>query len=200
MATDVKKSLNLYELLGIPENADNKAIDRRLGPTLHKWHPDRNLGDPRAVKIFAEYSSYRDILKDPEQRREHDARIRRHEAAQRGEANKLLPRERLVTRSGFWRPAELTNAENNFGIQRQAAFKARKGEDKFYDIQIQTHRSSDVTRRNAQHRAEKVPQLLYVPSEVYELEAAERNRVQGSFMVGDDRAYMQEATQTSRRR
>lgn len=62
-----------YEVLGIPRNADIKAIKDAFRQLALKYHPDRNK-EPGASDRFKEIAQAYAILSDPKKRAEYDAR------------------------------------------------------------------------------------------------------------------------------
>ncbi|MGO4869447.1 MAG: molecular chaperone DnaJ [Roseiarcus sp.] len=62
-----------YETLGVPRDADEKAIKDAFRQLALKYHPDRNK-DPGATERFKEIAEAYAILSDPNKRAEYDAR------------------------------------------------------------------------------------------------------------------------------
>ena len=62
-----------YEVLGVPRDADRKAIKEAFRQLALKYHPDRNK-DPGAADRFKEIAEAYAILSDPKKRAEYDAR------------------------------------------------------------------------------------------------------------------------------
>lgn len=60
---------NYYEILGVPENADEETIKRAFRELAKKYHPDRPGGDAEKFKKIVE--AYR-VLSDKNLRREYD--------------------------------------------------------------------------------------------------------------------------------
>ncbi len=61
-----------YEVLGVPRDADDKAIKRAYKRLAMKYHPDRNK-DPDAEEKFKEIAKAYAILSDPQKRKMYDA-------------------------------------------------------------------------------------------------------------------------------
>jgi len=57
-----------YEVLGVPRDADEKAIKNAYHKLAMKWHPDRNPS-PEANEKFREIAKAYAILKDPKNKR-----------------------------------------------------------------------------------------------------------------------------------
>ncbi len=62
-----------YKVLGIPQDADTKAIKDAFRQLALKYHPDRNK-EPGASDRFKEIAEAYAILSDPKKRAEYDAR------------------------------------------------------------------------------------------------------------------------------
>jgi len=65
-------SENLYNVLGINENADVSDIKKAYRSLSLKYHPDKNGGDPEAVSKFQKISEAYEILGDTQKRKEYD--------------------------------------------------------------------------------------------------------------------------------
>lgn len=63
---------DLYEVLGVPHDADSKAIKSAYRKLAMKYHPDRNKA-PDAEEKFRELADAYAILHDPEKRKMYDA-------------------------------------------------------------------------------------------------------------------------------
>ncbi|CAC5406587.1 DNAJA3 [Mytilus coruscus] len=61
-----------YELLGVPKNADAKAIKKAYYELAKKHHPDVSKNDPGSAKKFQEVSEAYEVLSDSTKRREYD--------------------------------------------------------------------------------------------------------------------------------
>ncbi len=62
-----------YAILGVPKNADEKAIKGAYRKLARKHHPDVNKGDAASEAKFKEISEAYTVLSDPEKRRRYDA-------------------------------------------------------------------------------------------------------------------------------
>ena len=65
---------DLYEVLGVPRDADAARIKRAYRELALKYHPDQNPDDPAAEAVFKEVSAAYTILSDPAQRERYDRR------------------------------------------------------------------------------------------------------------------------------
>ena len=63
---------DLYEVLGIIKNADEKTIKKAYRKLAKKYHPDMNPGDKTAEQKFKEATDAYNILSDPEKRKLYD--------------------------------------------------------------------------------------------------------------------------------
>lgn len=64
---------DFYEVLGVPRDADGKAIKDAFRQLALKYHPDRNK-EPGASERFKEIAEAYAVLSDPKKRAEYDAR------------------------------------------------------------------------------------------------------------------------------
>ncbi len=61
-----------YEVLGVPRNADAKAIKSAYRKLALKFHPDKNPGDEQAEGMFKEAAEAYDVLSDADKRARYD--------------------------------------------------------------------------------------------------------------------------------
>lgn len=61
-----------YAVLGVPSDADQKAVTKAYRALARKLHPDANPGDAAAEERFKEVSSAYDVVGDPDKRKEYD--------------------------------------------------------------------------------------------------------------------------------
>lgn len=61
-----------YRVLGVAEDADQKAITRAYRKLARENHPDAHPGDDAAEERFKEVSAAYDVVGDPEKRKEYD--------------------------------------------------------------------------------------------------------------------------------
>ena len=61
-----------YEVLGVPETATEKDIQRAYRKLARQLHPDHNPDDPSAEERFKDVSAAYDVVGDPEKRKEYD--------------------------------------------------------------------------------------------------------------------------------
>ncbi len=61
-----------YEILGVPRDADSKAIKKAYHKLAMRWHPDRNKS-PEAEERFKAIATAYAILSDPKKRARYDA-------------------------------------------------------------------------------------------------------------------------------
>ena len=63
---------DLYKVLGVGKNADEKEITKAYRKLAMKYHPDRNPGDDEAVEKFKEATEAYEVLSNPDKRRQYD--------------------------------------------------------------------------------------------------------------------------------
>ncbi len=61
-----------YDVLGVPNTADDKAIKKAYRALAQKYHPDRNPGDAAAEAKFKEVNNAYEVLSDAEKRKLYD--------------------------------------------------------------------------------------------------------------------------------
>ena len=67
--------MNYYELLGVDQKADQKAIKNAYKKLAFQYHPDKNPGSPHAENMFKEINNAYQTLSDPEKRALYDLKI-----------------------------------------------------------------------------------------------------------------------------
>ena len=67
---------DLYDVLGVDEDASTKEIKKAYRDLARKHHPDRNPDDPRAEEKFKEIQKAYSVLSDDEKRQQYDAQRR----------------------------------------------------------------------------------------------------------------------------
>ncbi|XP_046394015.1 protein tumorous imaginal discs, mitochondrial-like isoform X2 [Ischnura elegans] len=72
-STLLQKKRDYYEILGVARNSSPKEIKTSYFQLAKKYHPDRNKGDPNAVKKFQEVSEAYEVLSDENKRKQYDA-------------------------------------------------------------------------------------------------------------------------------
>ena len=63
---------DFYEILGVPKNADEKALKSAYRNLAKKLHPDANHGSSETDAKFKELNEAYDVLKDPQKRAAYD--------------------------------------------------------------------------------------------------------------------------------
>ena len=67
------KEKDYYEILGVPKDADEKAIKKAYRKLAFKWHPDKNPDNKKeAEEKFKEVNEAYSVLSDPDKRRQYD--------------------------------------------------------------------------------------------------------------------------------
>lgn len=80
-----------YDNLKVARDAPDIVIRAAYKSLSQRFHPDKNPGDERAVRIMAIINRSYEILSDPQKRREHDAWIAREEMRLRAETSAGAP-------------------------------------------------------------------------------------------------------------
>ena len=66
----------LYDVLGVPQHANEKAIRTAFRKAAKSFHPDLNAGDPTAELQFRQLVAAYELLKNPQQREAYDQQLR----------------------------------------------------------------------------------------------------------------------------
>jgi len=67
---------DLYDVLGVDEDASQEEIKKTYRTLARKHHPDRNPDDPNAEETFKEIQKAYSVLSDEEKRKQYDAQRR----------------------------------------------------------------------------------------------------------------------------
>ena len=62
-----------YQVLDVPETADEKELKKAFRKLAIKLHPDKNADDPQAKEKFQELNEAYEVLKDPHERAWYDS-------------------------------------------------------------------------------------------------------------------------------
>ena len=66
---------NFYNILEVPQDADETAIKKSYRTLSLKYHPDRNPNDPGATRKFQEINEAYEHLSDPQRRAQYNAEL-----------------------------------------------------------------------------------------------------------------------------
>ncbi|KAJ1742645.1 hypothetical protein LPJ78_002267 [Coemansia sp. RSA 989] len=133
--------IDLYELLGISSEAGEKEITKAYRVKALQYHPDKNRDRPDAAQLFHDIKAAYDLLTDPKQRSDYDAK-RRVSIAKRQRQNALssqrkrmkseLERAELQARNmqNERKQRESQNVQNEAARFREEMFKAEWRHDK----------------------------------------------------------------------
>ncbi len=64
---------DFYAILGVPHDADAKAVKKAYRQLARQWHPDSKPGDTAAEQKFKDVGEAYAVLSDAEQRKQYDA-------------------------------------------------------------------------------------------------------------------------------
>ena len=78
---------NHYEVLGVSRGAPDKEIKKAYFKLAKKYHPDHNVGDAQAAKIFEEVAEAYRVLSDKSARENYDKELERAGSAKSSSAS-----------------------------------------------------------------------------------------------------------------
>lgn len=73
----------LYDVLGVPCDADNEALNKAYRKAAKSYHPDLNAGDPNASRRFKQVATAIEILRDAKERAAYDRLLDRERQRRR---------------------------------------------------------------------------------------------------------------------
>lgn len=79
--------MELYNLLGVPENATTDEIKKAYRQLALKYHPDRNPGDEKSEAFFKRITEAYEILSDPEQRESYNRSFKTNNQSHNKQSN-----------------------------------------------------------------------------------------------------------------
>ena len=90
-----REPTNHYERLGLFQTCSESDIRTAFRKTALRYHPDKNPGDEEAKKKFLALVEARDVLLDPDTRREYDAKLR-HDKSSVAAGSQSAPQQSSV--------------------------------------------------------------------------------------------------------
>jgi curved DNA-binding protein CbpA len=75
---------SLYDVLGVPPDANDEEIRRAYKTLARKFHPDLNQDNPQAEMMFKAVGRANEVLSDPDKREAYDQSLRRDTATPPG--------------------------------------------------------------------------------------------------------------------
>lgn len=103
--------VDIYELFGIPRDADERQIKAAYRKLVREWHPDHRPDDPDAAEFFKLVQAAFETLTDPEARAEYDACLDAFLEEQRlAREARFQERQRRKARAAAWQAVRQTVA------------------------------------------------------------------------------------------
>jgi len=103
--------VNIYELFGIPRDADERQIKAAYRELVRECHPDHHPDDPDAAEFFKLVQAAFETLTDPEARAAYDACLDAFLEEQRlAREARLQERQRRKARAAAWQAVRQTVA------------------------------------------------------------------------------------------
>lgn len=118
-----------YEILGIPQDADNEQIKRAYRKLALRYHPDKNPGDKEAENLFKEAAEAYEVLRDREKRQIYDRFG--HEGLEGRGFRGFSGFEDIFSSFG-----DIFEEFFGFGTRGRRRTRARQGRDLRYDLEI----------------------------------------------------------------
>lgn len=116
---------NLYDVLGVTQDATEAELKRAFRALSKKYHPDVNPGDRKAEEKFREVSEAYSLLQDSHKRAEYDKKL---DKEKNGGAHRNTVKQDPMFRG--MQGVDLGNIgkqfENFFGFQPKQAGKGRE--------------------------------------------------------------------------
>jgi len=110
---------DLYDVLGVDDDASQEEIKKAYRTLARKHHPDRNPDDPNAEEKFKEIQKAYSILSDEEKRQQYDA--------QRRFGGGAAKTSRRPCASHSSRPWRAVDGRSNFRLGNRSGSRFRPG-------------------------------------------------------------------------
>lgn len=163
---------NYYNLLGVPEHADDDTIRKAYFKAARQWHPDKNPDNvEEATEKFKQFAEANEVLRDPQQRAAYDHELRNPRRESQEDT-------RSGGSGGFW---------SWFGSGRETAHEYTEEEKEWQEA-----------RRRRAERAWAKAEKQQEEDDRKEAEAAERRRVKDEAQKLKVKAYKEEKERQQR--
>ena len=147
---------NPYSILGVPKDADAKAIKRAYHRLAHEHHPDRNQDNPQAEERFKAISGAYAVLSDKKRRKDYDefgdVALNPNfdaNAARQAQQNPFGGRGfGADSTGGFGSVFEEFFSNSAGGYSRQRPPRATKGRDREVSLQLDLKEASEGVEKS----------------------------------------------------
>lgn len=93
--------MELYNLLGVTENATTDEIKKAYRQLALKYHPDRNPGDEKSEAYFKKITEAYDTLSDPEKRESYNRSYKQGKREQSRQSSENTNQQKTITPETF---------------------------------------------------------------------------------------------------
>ena len=104
---------NYYQVLNLKPNATEAEIKRSYRVLAKRYHPDVNPNDAASADRFADIGEAYNVLSDPQQRAEYDAKLK-EAAAPKPNREEIIARQRAAAQAAAQAAARQAAMRNNY--------------------------------------------------------------------------------------